>query len=97
MRIEKIVLDKAAEALLEKAADCFDLAKTQQNLADEQHEVAAIQHENADEQHEIAAKNDRNADQLDASADKLDTLGRSLEADAVEIIGNTEVVQRGQK
>jgi|SRR5579863_3279409 len=97
MQIEKIVLKKSAEALLEKAADCFDLAKVQQNLADKQHESASIQHENADQQHEIAAEQDSNADKLDVNADKLDSLGHALEADAVEIMGDTEVVQRGQK
>jgi hypothetical protein len=32
MQIEKIVLEKAADTLLEKAEDCFDLAKTQHHL-----------------------------------------------------------------
>ena len=31
------------------------------------------------------------------SADKLDSLVHALEANAVEIMGDTEVVQRGQK
>jgi len=96
MQIEKMVLKKSAETLLEKAGDCFELAKVQQDLADKQHESAAIQHENADQQHEIAAEQDSNADKLDVNADKLDSLGHALEADAAEIMGNTEVVQRGK-
>jgi hypothetical protein len=96
MQIEKMALEKSAEALLEKAADCFDLAKTQQDLADKQHEIAAIQHENADQQHEIAARQDSSADKLEVNADRLDALGHALEANAVEIMGDTEIVQRGQ-
>jgi hypothetical protein len=74
MRIEKIVLEKSAERLLDKAEDCFDLAKIQKDEAGEQH---------------------KDADVLDASATKLIALGNSLEADAVEIKGDTLVVQRG--
>jgi hypothetical protein len=36
MNIEQLVPEKSAEALLDKAEECFDLAKTQQNLADKQ-------------------------------------------------------------
>ena len=96
MQIEKIVLEKSAETLLEKAADCFDLADTQQALADKQHEIAAIQHENADQQHELAAKQHVSANKLEANADKLDAMGHALEASAVEIKGDTVVVQRGR-
>jgi diguanylate cyclase (GGDEF)-like protein len=103
MQIEKIVLEKSAEALLEKAEDCFDLAKSEQTLADKHHEVAATQHENADQQHELAAEQNSNADnleavavKLEAHADKLDTMGHALEAKAVEIKGDTLVVQRGR-
>jgi hypothetical protein len=56
MQIEKIVLEKAADTLLEKAEDCFDLAKTQYHLAEKQHEGAAMQKENADKQIAIAAQ-----------------------------------------
>jgi hypothetical protein len=76
MRFEKALLEKSANRLLKKADDCFGLAKTQHDIADKQHEIAARQHSNAD--------------QLDTSADKLDELGRSLEAEAVEIKGVTE-------
>jgi hypothetical protein len=33
MQVEKIVLEKSAETLLEKAEECFDVAKSQQILA----------------------------------------------------------------
>ena len=110
MRIEKIVLEKSANTLLEKAEDCFSLAVSQQGLADKQHEIAAAQHENADQQHENAVqqhnadkldvnadKLDTNAIKLDANVDRLNTMGRALLAGAVEIKGDTLVVQRGRK
>jgi hypothetical protein len=77
MKIEKAVRDKEANALLEKAADCFDLAKTQQAAADAQHDIAARQH--------------KGADGLVVSAKKLDALGHALTDDAVEIKGVTEL------
>jgi hypothetical protein len=40
MRFAKTLLEKSAEKLVEKAADCFDLAKTQHDIADEQHTSA---------------------------------------------------------
>jgi hypothetical protein len=51
MRIEKIILQKSARSLLEKSADCLDLAQGQQNLADKTHELSAEQRKNADQQH----------------------------------------------
>jgi hypothetical protein len=109
MEIGKVVLEKSVETLMEKAADCFDLAKTQQDMANKQHEVAAAQrekadqqHENADQQHKLAAKQSINADKIDANADKLeadanklDTIAKALEVSAVETLGDTTVVQRG--
>jgi formylmethanofuran dehydrogenase subunit C len=111
MRIEKIVLEKSANTLLERAEDCFSLAASQQGLADKQHEIAAAQHENADQQHENAVRQHSDADKLDDNADKLDTnaiklgaivdrlntMGRALMAGAVEIKGDTLIVQRGRK
>jgi hypothetical protein len=90
MQVEKLVLEKSAETLLEKAEECFDVAKSQQILADKQHQIAKTQRENADQQHALAVKQDSNAD-------KLATVGYALEASAVEIKGDTLVVQRGQK
>jgi predicted phage gp36 major capsid-like protein len=95
MRIEKIVLEKSAEALLDRAADCFDLAKIQHTQAEHQHEIALLQQQNADKQHAIAARQHCDADQLDTKADKLDALACALEANAVEIMGDTAIVQRG--
>jgi hypothetical protein len=76
----KAQMDKSADKLIKKAADCFDVAETQLHVARQQHEIAGKQHCGADE--------------LEASAHKLEALGHALEADAVEIKGNTEVVAR---
>jgi hypothetical protein len=46
MKIDKIVLEKSAEALLERAGDCFDLAASQHKMAERQHEDASRQIEN---------------------------------------------------
>ena len=55
MQIEKIVLEKSADTLLKKAEVCFDLAKSEQSLADKDHEIAALEHDNAERHHELAA------------------------------------------
>jgi hypothetical protein len=81
MHSAKDLMDKSANKLLKKAADCFDLAETQHHVADKQHKVASAQHCGADE--------------LETSANKLEALGHALEADAAEIKGNGEVVARG--
>jgi hypothetical protein len=96
MKIEKIVFEKSAEALLKRADDCFDLAATHHKMAEKQHEDAAGQFENANRQQAIAADQHVEADKLSAKADKLDALGHALEADAVEIMGEMQMVQRGQ-
>ena len=77
MRIEKALLEKSVATLVEKADDCFDLAKSQHETADKQHEAA-------DKQHEAAHKQDD-------SADELDTLGHALVDSAVEIKGQMEL------
>jgi hypothetical protein len=81
MHSEKALMDVAADKLIKRAADCFDLAETQHHVADEQHKSASRQHCSADE--------------LATSADKLEALGHKLEADAVEIKGNAELVAPG--
>jgi len=81
MPSEKARMDRAADKLIKKAADCFDVAETQLHVADKQHEIAGKQHCSADE--------------LETSAHKLEALGRALEADAAEIKGSAEVVARG--
>jgi len=103
MQIEKIVLEKSARIVLEKAEDCFVLAKCEQSLADQGGEIAAKQHENADLHRELAVEQNGNADKLEAHADKLeahadklDAMGHALEAKAIEIMGDTAVVQRGR-
>jgi hypothetical protein len=95
MRIEKIVLEKSAYSLLEKSVDCFDQAKSQQDLADKTRELSAEQHKNADLQHKLAVEQAKEADKLEANAKKVETMGRSLEASAIETMGDTTVVQRG--
>jgi hypothetical protein len=81
MRPEKELMDKSAGKLIKKAAECFDIAETQQHVADKQHESASRQHCSADE--------------LEKSAHKLEAIGHALEADASEMKGNTQVVARG--
>jgi hypothetical protein len=78
MHSEKALMDKAADKLIKKAADCFDVAETQLHVADQQHQIASKQHCSADE--------------LEMSAHKLEALGHALEADAAEIKGNTQVI-----
>jgi len=85
MRIEKEVLENAVQKLAERAEDCFDRAQIQHAHADKQHDSAAAQHVSADKQH-------ASAERQHASADKLITLGVALEADAVELKGEIEMV-----
>ena len=95
MQIEKIVLEKSAATLLEKSEDCFDLAKTHHELAETMHEIAAQQIDNAEKQKAIAAQQNINADKVDEKAEKLVAFGTALEADALQVMGDTIVVQRG--
>jgi hypothetical protein len=81
MHPEKALMESSASKLMKKAADCFELAETQQQVAERQHEIADRQHSGADD--------------LETSAPKLEALGHALEADAAEIQGNTQVVARG--
>jgi hypothetical protein len=80
MHSAKERLEKTVNALIDKAEDCFDLAKAQ-------HKAADLQHVLADKQHE-------NADKLDTSADKLDTVGDALTNDAIELRGDLEIEAR---
>jgi hypothetical protein len=96
MQIDKLLLEKSAEALVERADDCFDLATTHHAMAEHQHEVAKRQQENADMQRGIAVRQHVDADKLEAKADKLDALGNELLEDAAEIKGETLLVQRGR-
>lgn len=85
MRIEKEILQNAVQKLAERAEDCFDRAQIQHASADKQHASASAQQASADKQHDSAEKQH-------ASADKLTTLGVALEADAVELNGEIEMV-----
>jgi hypothetical protein len=80
MHSEKALMHKAADRLIKKAADCFDIAEAQHYVAEKQHESASRQH--------------CNADALEANANKLDGIGHALEADAAEIYGSTKVGAR---
>lgn len=78
MVVAKAVLDKSVGSLIDKAEDCFDLAKAGHAQADKQHEIAVTQHQNADK--------------VDANADHLETLGNALIGDALELKGEMEFV-----
>jgi hypothetical protein len=95
MQIEKIVLERSAVTLLDKSEDCFDLAKAHHELAEMMHQVAAQQIDNAEKQKVIAAQQHINAAKVDAKAETLGALGSALEADALQVMGDTIVVQRG--
>ena len=69
MRNEKLLRDKSAEAVVKRAEDCFDLAKTQHDAADLQHSIASRQLNNADKQHDIASQQLDKADKQHANAD----------------------------
>ena len=75
MPIEKSILQKTAQTLLQDSADCLDLAKSQQNLADKTRALSSEQPKNVEIQHELAAKPDSNANKLDVNAEKLGTVG----------------------
>jgi len=92
-----------AAVLTAKADECLNLAKDQHHLAERLHDVAARQLDNAAQQMDNAAKQQKiaaqqhvDADSLDGKAKKLAVVGNSLEAKAVEIVGETQVVKRGK-
>jgi hypothetical protein len=102
MRIEKAVLRNAVQKLAERAEDCFDRAEIQHASADKQHASADAQHVSADAQHvsahaqhASADKQHASAEKQHASADELVTLGVALEADAVALNGEIEMVAEG--
>ena len=95
MKIEKVVFDKLADAVLETASDCFDLAKTQRLLVEEQHTMAARQQANADRQQAIATEQHADANKLESKAEELNALGRTLVDKAAVIKGEALVQQPG--
>jgi hypothetical protein len=80
----------AAQAKLERAEDCFVLAKSQHEQAQRQNEGTSRQIDNAVAQEEIAALQHRYADLLESKAKWIEDLGHSLEADAAKINGKTQ-------
>lgn len=54
MHFEKKLAEKSVAVLMDKAQDCFDVAKTQHEIADKQHEIADKQSDNADKLDTIA-------------------------------------------
>jgi hypothetical protein len=77
----KTLMNKSAEKILDKAADCAEIAEIEHHVAEAQHQMASRQHCSADE--------------LEMSSKKLKQIARLLEADAAEIKGNTELVAPG--
>src|ERR1700733_3426263 len=74
----KTLMNDSAKKILDKAADCDEIAEIEHHVAEAQHQMASRQHCSADE--------------LEMSSKKLKRLARSLEADAAEIKGNIELV-----
>ena len=95
MQIEKVVLENSALTLLKKSEDCFEDARSQHALATTMHDNADQQTENADRQKAIAVQQHVNADKVAAKADELGEFGSVLESDALQIMGDTMVVQAG--
>jgi hypothetical protein len=87
MQSEKGPTVIATRALLDKAEDCFVLAKSHRVQAEMRHDVASRQLINAAAQQEIATRQHRNADNLELKDKKLEDLGHSLKADAAKING----------
>ena len=87
MQNEKEPTSLATKALLDRAEDCFALAKSHHVQAEKQHEGASRQLANAAAQEGIAANQHQNADKLESKAKALERLWHSLEADAVKIAG----------
>jgi hypothetical protein len=87
----KSPLAQHSEDHLAKAEECLDLAATEHQAADAQHQIAARvgdnakqQQQSADAQAKIAEIQHESADHLNASAVRLDALGRKIIADVVK-------------
>jgi hypothetical protein len=88
---------KSARDQLKKAEQCFELGDEGRDLADELHESAAKQIAMAAKQQSIGTEQHIQADKLTEQAVRSDDLGRRLQANAVEIEGNAQIVPRGQR
>jgi hypothetical protein len=86
---------KSAQKQLDKAEQCFDLGD--EGLAGRLHADAAKQLDIAARQKSIGAEQHIQADKLDEQAVKSEDLGRKLQANAVEIEGETQIVPRGKQ
>ena len=95
MQIEKKIIQESAHTLLNKSEDCLDLAKSQHELAATMHDGAAKQIANAKTQIAIAEQQHINADKVAAKGGQLDTFSQELQADALKVMGDTIVAQRG--
>jgi paraquat-inducible protein B len=87
MRMAKETLEKTVEKLTERAEECFDSAQIQEVIADQQHIVANQQHAAADRQNAVA-------DRQHARAKEMNTLGEALEADAVKLSDEVEMISK---
>ena len=88
---------KYPQEQLKKAERCFELGDEGHELAERLHESAAKQIDMAAKQKSIGNEQHIQADKLAEQAIKSDDLGRKLQANAVEIEGNSQIVPRGQR
>jgi hypothetical protein len=86
-----------AQEQLNKAEQCFDLGDEGHDLAEKLHAGAAKQLDIAARQKSIGAEQHIQADKLNEQAVKSEDLGRKLQANAVEIEGETQIVPRGKQ
>jgi hypothetical protein len=88
---------KSAHEHLKKAEQCFDLADEGRDLAEKIHDSAAKQLDMAAKQKSMGVEQHLQADKIEAQAAKSNDLGRRLQANAVEIEGDTQVMSRGRR
>jgi hypothetical protein len=88
---------KSAQEHLKKAEQCFDLGDEGHDLAEKIHESAAKQLDMAAKQKSMGAEQHLQADKIEAQAAKSNDLGRRLQANAVEIEGDTQFMSRGRR
>jgi predicted ribosome quality control (RQC) complex YloA/Tae2 family protein len=84
MRFAKVLLDVSAEKLMEKAGDCFDIAKTQHDIADKQHKSADKLDTSANELDTLGHALEADADQLKGKT-KIVSARKDTELEAVSV------------
>jgi hypothetical protein len=94
---QKMQDHKSAQEQLKKAEQCFALGDEGHDLAEKLHESAAKQLDMAAKQKIIGAEQHIQADKMDAQATKSNDLGRRLQANAVEIEGDSQLVPHGRR